>query len=320
MSAGPRFELEDLDRDESYAPPSFPRPPAESLGARTNPMEPPAERQAHATVAWLLSPTFYYAIATATALACLLVWFNPTFGIAMESWPWAAVAYVGQPDLSAPAAVTLVALGLASVGGLLGFLFGDRAARPAWMTTVFLLPFLAGQQPQALLLLPAAFLAGILLSGAPPRARRGHLFTALVVLGGLLFFPTTQTPGDSYASVGTAALEHARSFSDMPGSALAAAASLLPAFLSLALLTIGGLAWMGLGGGYIRWVTATVVLLAYALGCVAGWDAGSELPGLALWQAHAVGWASALYGSSLALLLPLMAAVCEWQRRAIPGA
>ena len=320
MSGRQPFELDELDHDTGFVDPHLP-PPRPGL-QRTR--EPPPRRLPNdpppdPLVNWILAPTTYYLIATLTATAGLFAWFNPTFGLAMEAWPWEAIGFIGKADLPASSAVLLVGLFLASLGGLIGCCFGRRALRPGWMATAFLLPYLARPDASDLFLLPAAFTAGILMSGAPPRARRGHLFSSLVVLGGALFFPLPAAAGAPYASIATSAIETVRAFGDGSTSTLAATADLIPVVVALGILTLGGLAWMGLGGNYIRWSLGILLLVGYAIVAASGIDGGAPLATraeLSGWQAGLVGFAETFRGAGLALLLPLTAAVCEWQRRA----
>jgi hypothetical protein len=321
MSGDRSFELEDLESDNGFHDPSLP-PPREGL-RRTRQAAPPGDDESvdpgpapAGWIGWVIAPTVYYFIATLSALAALFIWFNPTFGFALSKWPWEAVQHIGRPELPAHIAVALTGLIAASVGGLIGLGLGPRRIRPGWMATVFLLLLLTGDPSQDLLLIPVAFLAGILLSGAPPRRRRGHLFACLLVLGGVLLMPLDAPSGAPYASIATEALQQVKALTEFEGSWLTWVQPLNPVLLALSILTLGGLAWMGLGGPYVRWLTGGLLLASFILGSFAGWhDQTGALAQLQGWQAGASSWAAELQGNALALLLPLSAAVCEWQRQ-----
>ena len=284
---------------------------------------------------WPVSPTFYYVVGLLSALGMLFIFFNPAFGSRADAW-WFDVVRASAPlpwrGEFAGVATTLV---LSIVGATVGLWLGRWRYRPAFMALVFAVPMLSPPWNQRALLgnywvLGVALVGGVLLSAAR-RRRRGHLFAACLLLAGLLFVPWGGAVSKDNAGIGFVPWSYGNAVADedpeslayksLATEALASIRSPEPApertlfqsthapefgILGLGMLALGLLAWMGLGGAWVRWAAGALLLGTYAWMTAAvvasGWDG---------WQGGAQAWADAFHGSSIAFLLPLAAAVSE---------
>lgn len=277
---------------------------------------------------WLISPTFYYVVGLLGALGLLLVCFNPEFGIVSRMWWIDALQESGPRLYESTAASLAAALVLCIVGATIGLWLKRWRYRPAFMLLVFSIPFLSSGMalygPLALYwLIGAAVLGGVLLSPAR-RGRRGHLLAATLLLAGLLFVPWGEVVGKdrrfsfpawAYASAPASEADHHVGYvspATMVWDALQGEGDwddlhLLSMTLGLAILALGLIAWMGLGGTWVRWAAGALLLGIYSWitaksMMASGWDG---------WQAGAAVWGQALQHGALLLFLPLAAAVSE---------
>jgi hypothetical protein len=322
MSTGIPFELEDLEPEDGFHDPTL--PPRRAGLRRTRlprrPEESPllAPTTAPLWLRWITAPTFYYLAGTLVAVGLLLASFNPSFGESLQAWPQEAWGALGVPTSWSPTDLKLVALTLASLGGLIGLCLGARPIRPIWMAVTFSLPLLVHASRALPVMLAVAALAGVLLSRVPAERRRGWLLAALVLVGGLLFLPLAESgalpdeEAGAYRSAALEALQSARSVEAVSDLSPQAASVLSSVFLALALLTLGSLAWMGLGGPYIHWTTGVLVLGTFVLWGIGAWSGSLGDPGP---QTEGVlRWARSFWLISYLLpFLPLCAAVCEGQ-------
>jgi len=336
MTAPDTFDLEpeqDLDRPGDPLPPERPglRRTRTAIRRRGAAPAPPWQGAGSGDgigrfFGWVVSPTFYYVLALASAVGVLFGLFNPAFGHAGRYWPYEALGDGADPLVWGPAQVRVIALLAPIVATIVALCMQPGRRRAVLVAVAFLLPLLAFEGP-AWPLLPAliGLLAGVLVGGAPGQRHRRLLAVALIVVGGLLGVPRG-LEADAGASTGHAssAVLLVEVYTNPPDAYFEEPDPDRPAAgggwlrilgehqgetTGLVLLGMGLLALLGLGRRWVRWAAGGLLLSVY-LGLL-GWQFHTHWDG---WEAGVAGWAGVWFGASAAYMLPFAGAVAELGR------
>ncbi len=276
---------------------------------------------------WIVSPTFYYAVGFVFSVVLLLSLYNPTWGVLAKVWPHdvlGAGPFAFEWNEHTTRILALLSLTVATCLALLMKPGRTRGIIVLAALTLVLSRFqpLASNLYGHILPIAIALTAGALL--VRRRTGRTVLFLGVVLVAGQMLMPWDSARAMRKNQVSSAYVSTLQTTIDYYGNPPEeflqdggwprVVMQLLPQTIGLAILAIGLLALLGLGGRWARWTAGCLMLLVFVGPLIHMWLAGLDRGNpddLSAWQLGLGQIARELHASAMAYALLIAGVVAD---------